>query len=260
MQMRPLATHSRIAGRPRAALAAAALLLAGVLALAIGARSAEGEPGDNVVFILTDDQALSELAVMPNTRALIGGEGVTFSRAYVSYPLCCPSRASMLTGEYMHNHGVRGNGGPLGGWTRFQPQEDDTIATATQDDGHYTVHLGKYVNGYAIGPPHPLPVPEGWSEWYGKISEPDLHQNYSLIEREFPGDDAELVFYGDQEQDYQSDVLGDKAVEFIDTATGAETPFMVNVWFNAPHSPYEPAPRHLFDLSGAALPKLQAFD
>ena len=92
---------------------------------------------------------------MPNTQALIGGQGMTFTRAYIPYPLCCPSRASMLTGEYMHNHGVRGNTGPFGGWERLRPHESNTIATHLQDDGYYNVHVGKYVNGYAIGPADP---------------------------------------------------------------------------------------------------------
>ena len=98
---------------------------------------------------------------MPNTQALIGGQGMTFTRAYIPYPLCCPSRASMLTGEYMHNHGVRGNGGPFGGWERLVPHESNTIATQLQDDGYYNVHIGKYVNGYAIGPPLPAAGPRG---------------------------------------------------------------------------------------------------
>ncbi len=223
-------------------------------------RSAEGAPGDNVIFILTDDMASTELAAMPNTLSLIGGQGMTFKRAYIPYPLCCPSRASMLTGEYMHNHGVRGNTGPLGGWERLIPHESNTIATRLKDDGYYNVHVGKYVNEYARGLSNPLPVPQGWDEWYGKISEGPLYFNYSLIEKEGPGDIPNLEFYGDQADEYQTDVLGDKAVDFIDTATAAETPFMMNVWFNAPHGPFEPAPRHSFTLSNAGLPKLQAFD
>ena len=259
--MRALSTDSTISrARRPAALAAAVLALAGSLAVALSGSDAEGAPGDNVVFILTDDQSATELAAMPNTQALIGGQGMTFTRAYIPYPLCCPSRASMLTGEYMHNHGVRGNGGPFGGWERLVPHESNTIATQLQDDGYYNVHIGKYVNGYAIGPALPLPVPDGWDEWYGKISEGPLYFNYSLIEKEGPGDSPELTFYGDQADEYQTDVLGDKAVDFIDGAAAPETPFMMNVWFNAPHGPFDPAPRHLFTLSAAALPKLQAFD
>ena len=246
--------------RRLAVLGAASALLAGSLALAGAAGDAEGAPGDNVIFILTDDMAATELAAMPNTMALIGGQGMTFTRAYIPYPLCCPSRASMLTGEYMHNHGVRGNAGPFGGWERLRPHESNTVATYLDDAGYYNVHIGKYVNGYAAGPPTPLPVPPGWDEWYGKVSEGPLYFNYSLIEKEGPADTPELEFYGDQTDDYQTDVLREKAVDFIETATDTETPFMMNVWFNAPHGPFDPAPRHLFTMSSAALPRLQAFD
>jgi len=129
-----------------------------------------------------------------------------------------------------------------------------------QAAGYYNVHVGKYMNGYASGPPFPLPVPVGWDEWYGKISENPLYFNYSLIEQTGPGDTPELQFYGDQPEDYQTDVFRDKALDFIDGLSGAQTPFMMNLWFNAPHGPFDPAPRHLFALSNAVLPKLQAFD
>ena len=177
----------------------------------------------NILFILTDDQAATEMASMPNTTALIGGQGMTFTRAYIPYPLCCPSRVSMLTGEYMHNHQVRGNAVPFGGWEAFKPHESNTIATQLHDDGYYNVHIGKYVNGYAIGPPNPLPVPDGWDEWYGKVSEGPLYFNYSLIEKEGPADTPELVFYGDQENEYQTDVLGQKAEDFIDSFDQTES-------------------------------------
>lgn len=247
------------ARRP-AALAAAVLALAAALALGTATHDAEGAPGDNVIFILTDDQAASEIAAMPNTQTMVGGQGITFTRAYIPYPLCCPSRASMLTGEYMHNHQVRGNIEPAGGWFAFKPHESNTLATRLDSAGYYNVHIGKYVNGYAAGLPNPLPVPPGWDEWYGKVSESALYFNYSLIEKEGPADTPDVEFYGDQSNEYQTDVIRDKAVDFIDTAGGAETPFMMNVWFNSPHGPYDPAPRHLFALANATLPKLQAFN
>jgi arylsulfatase A-like enzyme len=258
--MRATRTDSPIRSARRLAVGAFALLgaIAAALALTLP-HEAESATGDNVIFILTDDQAASELAAMPNTSALIGGQGVTFGRAYVPYPLCCPSRASLLSGQYLHNHGVRGNIGPHGGWTRFIPHESNALPVWTKDAGYYNVHLGKYMNGYASEPSTPLPVPAGWDEWYGKVSEGPLYFNYQLIEKTGPGDTPELAFYGDQDSEYQTDVLSEKAVEFIDTAGAPETPFMMNVWFNAPHGPFDPAPRHLFTQTGP-LPKVQAFN
>jgi arylsulfatase A-like enzyme len=259
--MRSLSTDSTAGrGRRKVALATMAALLAAALGLSIATHEARGAPAANVIFILTDDQATSELSSMPATQALIGGEGITFTNAYISYPLCCPSRATLLSGQYMHNHGVRGNSGAFGGWQRFRPHESDTIATRMHDAGYYNVHIGKYLNGYAAGPSFPLPVPAGWDQWYGKVSEAPLYFNYSLIEKTGPANTPDLAFYGDQPSEYQTDVFSDKAVGFIDDLSGSETPFMMNVWFNAPHGPFEPAPRHLFALSNTVLPRVPGFD
>jgi arylsulfatase A-like enzyme len=244
-------------------LAALGLLLAAGLAAALALpapREAESATGDNVIFILTDDQSASELASMPNTQALIGGQGATFRRTYVPYPLCCPSRAGLLTGQYMHNHGVRGNTLPYGGWDRFIQREADALPVWTSDAGYYNVHIGKYMNGYAAAfKEPPFPVPAGWDEWYGKLSDGALYFNYQLIEKTGPGEAPELAFYGDQEWEYQTDVFSGKTVDFVDSAGPGETPFMLNLWFNAPHGPFDPAPRHLYTQSGP-LPKVQAFN
>jgi N-acetylglucosamine-6-sulfatase len=245
---------------PRRLLAVAAMLAlgAGALGLLHGARDAESATGDNVIFILTDDQTSSELTSMPNVQNLIGAQGATFKRAYITYPLCCPSRASLLGGQYMHNHGVRGNVGPNGGWERFISRQSTALPVRTESAGYYNVHIGKYMNGY-IGTELNPNVPPGWDEWYGKISENNLYFNYTLMEKTGPADTPEIEFYGDQDSEYQTDVFRDKALQFLDSPA-AQTPFMLNLWFNAPHSPFDPAPRHLFSLENTGLPKLPAFN
>ncbi|MBA2546471.1 MAG: sulfatase-like hydrolase/transferase, partial [Solirubrobacterales bacterium] len=131
-----------------AALAACGALLAGAFAGEQSAVASSNEP--NVILILTDDQTLDEMRALPKTQALIGGAGVTFSRAYISYPLCCPSRVSMLSGQYMHNHDVRGNQLPSGGWGKFATNgtEEKALPTWLQTAGYYNVEVGKYMNGY----------------------------------------------------------------------------------------------------------------
>jgi len=238
----------------------AILALAAALTLGLATRHAEGAGPKNVIFILTDDQTAGELAVMPNTQALIGGQGTTFRRAYVSYPLCCPSRATLLSGQYMHNHGVRGNLPPFGGWENFKHHEADALPVWTEDSGYYNVQIGKYMNGYGPTASDPAPVPDGWDEWYGKVSEPSVYFNYNLLEKTGPSDGAEVKFYGSGADDYQTDVFGEKAEDFINGVNTSQEPFMMNVWFNAPHGPFEPAPRHLFTLSGAGLPKVPGFN
>jgi N-acetylglucosamine-6-sulfatase len=248
-------------------LAAAVALLA-IVGAAIAARDAQGAPSQkNVVFILTDDMTTSELSAMPNVQSLLAAQGTSFNEAYVSFPLCCPSRATMLSGMYMHNHGVRGNFPPNGSWIRFIPHESNALPVRLQGDGYYNVHIGKYMNGYPTGTPaYPAPpseylaVPPGWDEWYGKVSEDALYFNYQLIEKTSPGATSHITFYGDQPDDYQTDVFTDRAVNFVRDKGVPNQPFWLNLWFNSPHGPFDPAPRDLFRLSGTPLPKLPGFN
>lgn len=245
--------------RARAALAAALALLA-VAAGALRAGAAEGASTQkNVVFILTDDMTATELAGMPNVESLIAGQGTSFNRAYVSFPLCCPSRATMISGQYMHNHGVHGNFPPNGGWPRFRSHESNDLPVWLHQDGYHNVHIGKYMNGYAAMDGS-LPVPAGWDEWYGKVSEDALYFNYQLIEKTGEGATPRITFYGDQPLDYQTDVFSHRAVDFVRDSAPANQPFLLNLWFNSPHGPFNPAPRDLFRLAGTPLPKLPAFN
>jgi N-acetylglucosamine-6-sulfatase len=265
--------------RERAFIAAGLAAMLSLLALSAGilkpleaaaAPPANAASGPNVVLFLTDDQTLEEMRALPYTSALMAG-GVNFRRAYVSYPLCCPSRATLLSGQFMHNNGVRGNNGPFGGWQRFHNlgTEANALPTWLQDAGYYNVHVGKYMNGYGGG------VPPGWDEWYGKLSEYNesvygagIYFNYRLFED--PPDDGGLgcptgnpapkgapfnCFYSGL---YQTDVLRDKAMEAVNRLGGAANPpFFLSVGFNAPHSPYIPAPRHQDAYLSAPLAKLK---
>ena len=104
---------------------------------------------------------------MPHTLELIGERGATFDAAYASFPLCCPARATLLTGQYAHNHGVLGNEPPEGGFEAVPgaARRFTTSPSWLQDAGYRTAHVGKYFNGY--GDDDPAFVPAGWDEWYG---------------------------------------------------------------------------------------------
>ena len=247
---RPRLTYAR-------AMVAATAALVVVAGAALAARQAEGASAKpNVVFILTDDMPTSELAGMPNVQSLIAAQGTTFNEAYVSFPLCCPSRATMMSGLYMHNHGVRGNFPPQGSWLKFRPRESNDLPVWLQADGYYNVHIGKYMNGYAVQD-GTLPVPTGWNEWYGKVAEDALYFDYQLIEKTGPGATPHITFYGNQPSDYQTDTFTDRAVNFVtDLDTSTQEPFWLNLWFNSPHGPFDPAPRDLYRLAGTPLPKL----
>ena len=94
--------------------AAVMIITTAALLSSIGtARAQDTEPGGSVatgpnfVVVMTDDQRYDDMATLPKTRRLIGEAGVTFTRYYASYPVCCPARATFLTGQYAQNHGVR---------------------------------------------------------------------------------------------------------------------------------------------------------
>jgi len=102
------------------------------------------EPGaPNVVVVMTDDQDRASLRVMGETRQLIGSRGTTFTNSFATTPLCCPSRATFLTGQYAHNHGVRAN---KPGYAALDTSE--TVPVWLDRDGYRTAHVGKFLNRY----------------------------------------------------------------------------------------------------------------
>ena len=256
--------------RRRQALAIAATL-ALAAGLAIGARehgsSAQAAPAQrpNVLVLETDDQTLAEMAVLPNVRRLIGDQGVTFDNNFDSFSLCCPSRATFLTGQYSHNNGVRGNAPPQGGYQALD--KSNTLAVWLQRGGYYTVHLGKFLNGY--GRQNPTEIPPGWSEWHGAV-DPTTYRfyNYTLNE----GGTLNTFCATPQPSCYQTDVYRDKANEII-RRRATQGPFFLWVAFlgnhsGAPREPDDPpqlgtpvpAPRHHDALKGTPLPQPASFN
>jgi N-acetylglucosamine-6-sulfatase len=161
---------------------AAGALLA--FALVLGGCGASPEPGQqtkpgqptkpNVLVILTDDQTVESMRVMAGVRSELGAAGTTFERSFVSNPLCCPSRATLYTGQYTHNHGVIGNRPPEGGYGRLDKSE--WLPVWLQRAGYHTVHIGKFMNRYGQDSP-PTEVPPGWNEWYTSV-DPSTYSFY----------------------------------------------------------------------------------
>jgi arylsulfatase A-like enzyme len=136
------------------------LTLALLLALA---PAAQARP--NILVLETDDQTFADMAALPKTRALIGDRGTTFANSFVNYSLCCPSRSTLYTGQYAHNHGVLGNKPPFGGFTRLDTS--NWLPLWLQAAGYRTMHVGKFLNGY--GRDAPPTVPPGFSDWHGMV-------------------------------------------------------------------------------------------
>lgn len=213
------------------ALLAAAAAVGSVAGPGIETATAQGaDQRPNVVVIMTDDQTVDDLAAMPATRRAFVGRGVTFRNSTVSYPVCCPSRATYLTGRYAHNHGVLGLYLPTGGYARFN--DSDALPVWMERAGYRTAHIGKYMNGY--GTDRPAIVPPGWTEWYGAV-DPTTYRmwNFTLNEN------GRQVTYGaPNEEDpalYQTDVLRDKALDVIRRGSRAGQPFFLSLALLAPH-------------------------
>ena len=117
------------------------------------------------MVIETDDQTVADMAAMPRTNALIGGEGVTFANSFVSLSECCPSRATFLTGQYAHNHGVRSIGPPFGGFGQLDGSE--TLAVWLRRAGLRDRHGRQVPQRLRHG--DPLLVPPGWTDFDGLL-------------------------------------------------------------------------------------------
>ena len=207
----------------------------------------------NIVFILTDDLDARSIEVMPKLKTLLVDRGVTFSNFFVSYPLCCPSRATILRGQYAHNTGVLGNRPPIGGFETFHElgRESSTAATWLQAAGYRTGYFGKYLNGYPTGV-EPTYVPPGWDEW----ASPVTNSAYRMFDYRM-NENGRMVSYGSRPEDYITDILAAKAAAFI--RRGGK-PFFVHLATYAPHGPATPAPRHAAMFPDARAPRPPSFN
>lgn len=206
----------------------------------------------NIVLILTDDMAYGDLAMMTNVKKFLTDEGASFPNYFVTNSLCCPSRTSILRGQFVHNHKVIFNDK---GYRLFYDfgHERSTIATWLKQAGYRTALMGKYLNGYAFKQQESY-VPPGWDEWNSPIDRKAYRGfNYRLNEN------GKIVSYGNSESDYLTDVLSRKAIEFIKSSK-ADQPFFLYLSVYAPHLPATPAPRHADLYPGVEAPKTASFD
>jgi N-acetylglucosamine-6-sulfatase len=239
---RPLGSTSRARKRVfRWATVAFVLFLGVPLASTIGdTQSAKAVDRPNVVLILADDQRWDQIARMPVLQSELLGKGTDFRNALVVNPLCCPSRATILTGQYSHTTKVWTNAGKYGGFLRFR--DSSTVATWLHDAGYRTAFVGKYLNQYLDG----SYIPPGWDVWNAFVHPPDYY-DYTLTLN------GSLQSFGSTDADYSTDVLAGKADAFIRSAPTSQ-PFFLLFGPYAPHLPAIPPTRYLNALSGVQVP------
>src|SRR3954447_20203321 len=147
----------------------------------------DGRP--NILVVMTDDQALTDVAQMPNVKRLLAAQGTSFSNAVDSFPLCCPSRATFITGQYAHNHGVVGNFYPYG-WYGMKDR-GNTLPAWLQKVGYRTALIGKWLNGYGAVDAHGE-VPKGFDIWRGLL-DASAYDYYNFVMNR----DGKLKTWGD---------------------------------------------------------------
>jgi arylsulfatase A-like enzyme len=203
-------------------------------------RAAAAKP-PHIVMIMVDDlnvpmiDAMLTAGLLPNIKARFIDSGVRFGASFVTNSLCCPSRATYLTGRYSHNHGVLRNNPPGGSVTAFD--DSSTIATWLSAAGYSTVHVGKYLNGYgnseeapATSPVNPSYIPPGWGDWHALVGQSAYQVfNYKI------NHNGAVAQYGRTAADYQTAVLSDIAVNAIGQALKSGRPLFLNIATLAPH-------------------------
>lgn len=192
----------------------------------------------SVIVILVDDQRWDNMAYMPNLNQYLGTTSVQFSNSFVSHSLCCPSRATLLTGQYTHNHKVETNVGTAGGMTRFN--DATALPVPLQRSGYRTGYFGKYFNDYYTRASY---IPPGWSDWRVFNSTAPAYSNYTMNEN------GTTTSYGTGSQQYSTNVIAAQAVQFIN-ATPNGQPFFLVLAPTAPHHPFTPDPQDVGAFSG----------
>jgi len=199
---------------------------------------AQAKAPPNILFILTDDLDLEEIAYMPTLKSLLIDQGTSFSNYFVSVSLCCPSRSTTIRGQYSHNTGVETNGGGNGGFETAHRLgiESSTIATWLQGAGYRTGLFGKYLNGYPNTAGNTY-IPPGWTEWSSAVKgNPYSEYNYTL------NTDGTLITYTHKPKDYGTTVYTGEVKGFIQQSVQEKKPFFAYMAVYAPHQPATPAP------------------
>jgi len=206
----------------------------------------------NIVVIMSDDQEASSLSIMGNVKRFLSDQGVRFINSFVNYPLCCPSRASFLTGQAAHNTGIVGNSpGEGGGYEPFMRQEGNTLPVWLQGAGYHTAVIGKYLNSYGDGVTSSTTrIPPGWDtvnllpDSLGTY----YYYNYSI------NINGTLESYGASSADYQTDVLAQKAANYIRSRQNSAQPFFLWLTPMAPHDSLAQNDEDPFSLNAATPP------
>lgn len=241
------------------------LLWAGVVtpvSAEAGRKKHRKEQRPNIVVVMTDDQDAASARFMPQLQKLVARRGVTFKNSVVSYSFCCPSRATLYTGQYAHNHRVLTNKAPHGGYRRLARTVRNTLPVWLQRSGYHTGLIGEFLNGYKSPK-----VPPGWNEWHAAITSSAYGYRLNENGKTVPHGSPAIV----DPRLYETDVFARKAVRFIRRNARRKAPFFLEVTPFAPHAEApsvcsceannpRAAPRHEGAFATLALPKPPSYN
>ncbi len=211
----------------------------------------------NILLVLTDDQDVDSVSQMPEVRSRLVDRGTTFNRAFATTALCCPSRASILRGQYAHNHKVWTNRMPDGGFERFKElgHESSTVATWLDEAGYHTGYIGKYLNEYGSYDQPTTHVPPGWDRWIGYQGGPyDQSVNGA-----FKVNDQGKIVRIDANTEQDTDYFARKAEDYVRNRK-IGNPWFLMVATNAPHEPALASERNNGTYAGRTMPTTPAFN
>ncbi|MFG1809584.1 sulfatase [Streptomyces sp. NPDC049040] len=202
-----------------AAVASAAIAVPAVTGAAAAQAAAGTRP--NILVVLTDDQPNATEWATPKTKAWLVDNGVKFGRGHVSTPLCAPSRSSIFSGRYAHNHGVRDNSSP------YNLDQHTTVQRYLHDGGYRTGLFGKYLNAW-----HNTDNPPHFDDWL--LLDPVAYNNGTY------NDNGTLRTIAG----YSTTVIKDRVLDFLDEARTDQRPWFAFVAPKAPHAPNTPEPKY----------------